>query len=99
MENLNDIFNNEVETAENNEGSICICILNQANSHSDNFVVYPENTLNDVLQTCKNQLGIVEGKVVYEYNGKTYSDGNVTVEEVGIEEGGKLIINPNGTVA
>lgn len=101
-ENLNDIFadvQNETPMGGSDELEIEIC--NRAGGASHKYKVFPENTLREVLDVCKNDLGLASSgdQVVFEFNGKTNSDPNTTVAEFGIVDGGKLLINPNGKVA
>lgn len=101
---LNNIFVEENSPAANDTdtiGAMKINIVNTANSTSDTFTVYPENTMSDVLTICEN-IGIHEKDVpqcVFECNGKTTSDLEMTCAELGVVDGGKLMINPYGKVA
>lgn len=104
-ENLNDIFANVQtdtpmgETALDDGLTIDVC--NSAGGASHKYKVYPENSLREVLDICKNDLGLASSgeQVVFEFNGKTCSDPRLTVKDFGIVDGGKLLINPNGKVA
>lgn len=108
-ENLNELFTNiEGETPinapdnnNNNGDAIVIEIVNSANTLSGKFGVYPENTLAEVLEECRNALALASSgqQVNFECNGKTFSDPKLTVADIGIADGGKLLIHPNGRVA
>lgn len=104
-ENLNDIFADvQADTPMSGapvEDGLTIDICNSAGGASHKYKVYPENTLREVLEICKNDLGLASSgeQVVFEFNGKTCSDPSITVEGFGIVDGGKLLINPNGKVA
>lgn len=106
-ENLNELFANAGNETpinapdNNNDGAITIEIVNSANTLSGKFGVYPENTLADVLECCGKALALASSgqQVNFECNGKTFSDPSLTVTEIGLVDGSKLLIHPNGTVA
>ncbi|MBR4072915.1 MAG: hypothetical protein IKK24_03125 [Clostridia bacterium] len=107
-ENLNDIFSNsgnDVPLNVSEDGSsadeITVEIVNSANDASRSYTIYPENTLKDVLNVCKNDLGLASSgnQLNFEIDGTTYSDPNLTVQKLGISNGTKLLINPSGKVA
>lgn len=98
-ENLNDIFQDETTAVA--DDAINVDVVNRANNASQPYAVYPENTLGDVLEACKNKIGLADatGQLVYEFDGKTTSDPNMTIAELGVANHGKILINPNGKVA
>lgn len=106
-ENLNDLFTNiEGETPINtagydNDGGIVVEIVNSANTSRRNYTLFPENTLGDVLDACKADLGLTSSgnQVNFEFNGKTFSDPSLTVEKIGLVDGAKLLVHPSGMVA
>ena len=99
--NLNEIFAEETTTpvAENDALEIDIC--NRANGASRKYKVFPENSLGEVLNICKKDLGLASSgdDVVFEFNGKTTANPATTVSKFGLVDGGKLLINPNAKVA
>ncbi len=103
--NLNDIFADvPTETPFEGNDGFEIDVCNSANDARKKYKVYPENTLAEVLDLCKdpkNGLGIAPScnDVVFEFNGKTTSDSSVTVTDFGLVGGGKLLLNPNAKVA
>jgi len=107
-ENLNDIFTNEgSETPINapvtgtGDGGITVEIVNSANQSRNSYTLYPENTLGEVLNACKNDLGLASSgnQINFEFNGNTYSDPSLTVEKIGLVNGSKLLVHPSGMVA
>ena len=103
--NLNDIFADVPnETSLSGDDGFEIDIVNSANDARKKYKVFPENTLAEILDLCKdskNGLGIAQScnDVVFEFNGKTTSDSSVTVADFGLVSGGKLLLNPNAKVA
>ena len=98
-QNLNEIFT-EANT-QTNDGAMVIEIANSTNNKSGSYEVFPENTLAEVINICRAEMGISDAieKINFEVNGKTYSDPTLTVAEVGLANGTKLLIHPSGRVA
>ena len=104
-QNLNDIFANvgdetTIDTTTNAGDSITVEIVNNANNARNNYTLYPENTLEDVFNACKQDLSLGSGNQInFEYNGITYSDPALTVKKIGMVNGAKLLVHPSGMVA
>lgn len=107
-ENLNDIFTNTSSDTPINEttttaadDSIVVEIVNSANSLRHSYVIYPELTMKEVIDACKVDLALAssENQLIYEYNGETQSDMTITVKQLGIVSGSKLLVHPSGMVA
>ena len=103
-ENLNDLFAPETEdqfAPVQADDGIVVELVNSANNARGKFEFYPESTLQQVIDICKSKLAMNAGveQVRVEYNGKTFSDPNLTFEQLNIVSGSKLLVNPSGTVA
>ena len=106
-ENLNDIFTNADNgtpinaATDSGDGGLTVEIVNSGNGAKNSYTLYPENTLREVLDACKNDLSLASSgnQINFEFNGNTYSDPNLTVEKIGLVNGAKLLVNPNGQVA
>lgn len=98
---LNDIFTEENTRVKKDADGMRIEIVNTANAASANYTVYPENTMRDILNIC-GDIALGKGDAehcVFEFEGRSSSDLNLTCEEFGIVNGSKLLVNPNGKVA
>lgn len=98
---LNDIFVEEGSAAPVTADGMCIDIVNTASTANAKYTVFPEDTLRDVLSIC-HDISMSESDAlhcVFECNGKTTSDLDMTCADFGLVDGGKLLINPNGKVA
>lgn len=103
-DNLNDVFantGNDIPLTAGADDGINVEIVNSANNLRNTYVLYPENTLEKVLAVCQDGLGLAssEKQVSFELNGNTYSDPRLTVEKLGLVNGAKLLVHPNGKVA
>ena len=101
-ENLNNIFAEEQDMTVSGAGDgMVINIVNSASEGNGHYDVLPEHTLREVLNECGAKLGLssATSQLVYEFEGKTTSDPNMTLAELGVTDGGKLLIHPNGKVA
>lgn len=105
-ENLNDIFtttssDTPINAAPAADDSIIVEIVNSANSLRHSYVIYPELTMKEVIDACKVDLALAssESQLIYEYNGETNSDMSITVKQLGIVSGSKLLVHPSGMVA
>lgn len=108
---LNDIFVDvNTETPIDNsadvptDDGIKIEIVNSANNARNSYIVYPENTLAEVIAATyakDDDLGLRSSgeQLIFEYEGQTYSDTNLTVKKLGFVNGSKLLVHPSGTVA
>lgn len=74
----------EIEVCNPFGGAKCMC------------KVFPNNTLREILDVCKNDLGLANcwNYVTFEFDRRVTSDPNVTVAEFRIADGGKLLIYP-----
>lgn len=98
---LNDIFVEENTTTPTEADGFCVDIVNTANDASGKYTVYPESTMRDVLSICQD-IALSDNDAphcVFECNGKTTSDLDMSCADFGLVAGGKLLINPNGKVA
>ena len=103
---LNDIFvdvNNDPHidnsSAVPSGNGIEIEIVNTTNSARDGYIVYPENTLAEIIAATyekDDDLGLRSSgmHLIFEYEGQFYSDLNLTVNKLGFVNGGRLIIYP-----
>lgn len=104
-ENLNDIFADVTNTPANDSSDcgagIKVDIYNSASRANGTYEIYPENTIEEVFNVCKNDLCPAANMqdVIFEYNGQSDSDLSKTVKQLGIVDGSKLLFNPNGRVA
>lgn len=94
MEEFNDMF------TEQDNDKIVVDLVNSSNGISEQFDLYPENTLGEVVETARKRLGLGDSKQInIEYNGKTTADMTKTIDALGVVSGSKILIHPNACVA
>lgn len=82
------------ETYMHYDDELKVNIYNPLVHQSYRFVIYPENTLLEIVAVAKEPVQLYSCNVIPEINGKIYYDLSTKIEEIGIESGDTITVYP-----